>query len=326
MPRFTVDQQVWVRTSLTGDHEETGVVLDPEYEGEDCGILVRLDVSSYKMVFAASQLRPLEDDEEEEETQFSRRTSRRNRRSVITPSPKTTVTTSSSFSQRSSIQSTTASSDDVESSDDEEEEEQKPAAKPKKTDDQPSEDEKKPPAKRKKKQASSTSSSETEKPAAKKKPSRAAVIALQNDSSEEEEGSDSEADDDDDDEHKTFQVDYAPTGRACCRRCDQTIAKGSLRVSHVPLFRGKPGFRVYRHAPCAMFDEHVRRLEDVGGWRALPPSDREVLTLRIEEAKMEMEVENEEIQPDELVSSIQVERTGFLGIDACANITTPLLG
>jgi hypothetical protein len=38
---------------------------------------------------------------------------------------------------------------------------------------------------------------------------------------------------------RPFQVEYATTGRATCKRCDELVAKGTLRVSHVPLFRGK---------------------------------------------------------------------------------------
>ena len=36
-----------------------------------------------------------------------------------------------------------------------------------------------------------------------------------------------------------FTIEYSPTGRATCKRCDELIAKGVVRVSHVPLFRGK---------------------------------------------------------------------------------------
>ena len=38
---------------------------------------------------------------------------------------------------------------------------------------------------------------------------------------------------------RPFQVEYSATGRATCKRCDELIPKGALRVSHVPLFRGK---------------------------------------------------------------------------------------
>jgi len=36
-----------------------------------------------------------------------------------------------------------------------------------------------------------------------------------------------------------FTIEYSPTGRATCKRCDELIAKGVVRVSHIPLFRGK---------------------------------------------------------------------------------------
>jgi hypothetical protein len=41
------------------------------------------------------------------------------------------------------------------------------------------------------------------------------------------------------DQPSPFTVEYSKTGRATCRRCDQQIAKGALRIGHTPLFRGK---------------------------------------------------------------------------------------
>jgi hypothetical protein len=107
--------------------------------------------------------------------------------------------------------------------------------------------------------------------------------------------------DSDDENERPFIIEYSPTGRATCRRCDQTIARAALRVSHVPLFRGKPGFRIYRHLHCALFSEDIHQAQDVGGWKKLEQEDFEALTLRVQESKMEMEKENEEIRPDELV-------------------------
>jgi SNF2 family DNA or RNA helicase len=110
-----------------------------------------------------------------------------------------------------------------------------------------------------------------------------------------------DGDDEEEDEDRPFQVDRAPTGRASCRTCDENIARGCLRVSHAPLFRGKPGFRVFRHLECALFSDEVIKPQDVGGWKKLSKDELEMLTLRIEEARLEQELENEELQPDELV-------------------------
>lgn len=141
-------------------------------------------------------------------------------------------------------------------------------------------------------------------PVAAKKPKAPVILLKKNDdSTNEASGSGSESsddDNDDDDDDKPFAVDYAPTGRATCRRCDESITKGSVRVSHVPLFRGKPGFRVYRHLHCALFSEEIETGKDVGGYRKLADEDKEALILRIEESKLEMELENEELNPDEL--------------------------
>jgi len=151
------------------------------------------------------------------------------------------------------------------------------------------------------KQAKSTkriakASSVAKKPAAKKKSS---VQIELTDSSE----TSSSESDEEDGWQRPFVAEYAPSGRATCRRCDEVIRKDELRVSHVPLFRGKPGFRIYRHLHCALFSEEIEKPEDVGGWKKLSKEDYEALTLRIEESKMELEQENEEMEPDELVQA-----------------------
>ena len=48
---------------------------------------------------------------------------------------------------------------------------------------------------------------------------------------------------DEDEEDRPYKIEYSVSGRAKCRRCDETIEKGSLRVSHVPLFNGKVSTR-----------------------------------------------------------------------------------
>jgi len=105
----------------------------------------------------------------------------------------------------------------------------------------------------------------------------------------------------DDEEDRPFKVEYSGTGRATCRRCDNLVLKGDIRVSHVPLFRGKPGYRVYRHLQCAVFSEEIQSAEDIGGWKNLTSDDYEKLVARVEQSKIELENENEELQPDELV-------------------------
>jgi len=65
--------------------------------------------------------------------------------------------------------------------------------------------------------------------------------------------------------------------------------------------RGKPGFMVYRHLECAIFSEDIHVTGDIGGYRGLKPKDLQALALRVEESKIELEEENKEITPDELV-------------------------
>lgn len=105
----------------------------------------------------------------------------------------------------------------------------------------------------------------------------------------------------DDDKDMPFRVEYATSGRATCKGCDERIQNKTLRIVNRPLFRGKPGFSVYRHLHCTVFEEEIVELKDVGGWRKLDQKDRELLEDRIEESKSLIQKENEELKPDELV-------------------------
>lgn len=107
--------------------------------------------------------------------------------------------------------------------------------------------------------------------------------------------------DSDDEKDRPFRVEYATTGRATCKTCDQRILKGAIRIGHRPLFRGKPGFVVYRHLYCAQFDDQVSQASDVGGWRRLKESDRILLEDRVQASALERAEEEAELHADELV-------------------------
>jgi len=118
-----------------------------------------------------------------------------------------------------------------------------------------------------------------------------------------------------------FRVEYSKSSRATCRRCDEVISKGSVRVAHRPLFRGKPGFEIYRHLKCAVFNEDVKKLDDVGGASDLEDEDQVALKKRILQSLSELREEQTVIDPDELVAK------AFDGkiIDAPEGITADLL-
>ena len=106
------------------------------------------------------------------------------------------------------------------------------------------------------------------------------------------------------DDDPYYTVGYAPTGRATCRGCDEVICKGGLRISSRPLFRGKPGFTVYRHLKCQMFDHDIiSNAEDVSGWHRLKKDDLKDLKKRIVDSKKEADEEQDEMHPDELVQT-----------------------
>ena len=98
-----------------------------------------------------------------------------------------------------------------------------------------------------------------------------------------------------------FVVEYSKTGRATCRTCDERIAKGELRVGHTPLFRGKPGYMVFRHLHCTVFSEEILCAEDVENYDDLTDEDYVLLANQVETSKEKIKEEMEELSPDELV-------------------------
>jgi SNF2 family DNA or RNA helicase len=50
-----------------------------------------------------------------------------------------------------------------------------------------------------------------------------------------------------------------------------------------------------------VFSEEIVSAVDIGGWKKLAVDDYEKLVARVEESRIEIEKENEELQPDELV-------------------------
>eukprot|EP00531_Pseudo-nitzschia_arenysensis_P016971 CAMPEP_0116148846 /NCGR_PEP_ID=MMETSP0329-20121206/18598_1 /TAXON_ID=697910 /ORGANISM="Pseudo-nitzschia arenysensis, Strain B593" /LENGTH=1297 /DNA_ID=CAMNT_0003645053 /DNA_START=67 /DNA_END=3960 /DNA_ORIENTATION=+ len=109
--------------------------------------------------------------------------------------------------------------------------------------------------------------------------------------------------DSDDEKDRPFRIEFATTGRATCKGCDERIEKNSLRVASRPLFRGKPGFVVYRHLKCQTFPEEITKAHEVGGWRRLKPEDRALLREQLEESKLRLEEESQELDADELVQT-----------------------
>ena len=134
-----------------------------------------------------------------------------------------------------------------------------------------------------------------------KKPRVLIVKQVNSSSSSSSSSSESGSDSSDDEDDRPFTVEYSPSSRSTCRRCDQVIEKNAVRVSHVPLFRGKPGYRVFRHLHCAVFSENITDVEHVGGYQKLTSADRKALKERIAESLKELEFENKELEPDELV-------------------------
>jgi SNF2 family DNA or RNA helicase len=98
-----------------------------------------------------------------------------------------------------------------------------------------------------------------------------------------------------------FFVEYSKTSRATCRRCDLPIEKGQMRVGHKPLFRGQQGFVVYRHLHCAVFPTHIQEGYQLQGYENMSAQHQKAIDLRLLESVREVQEENAEIQPDELL-------------------------
>eukprot|EP00804_Cyclotella_cryptica_P005687 CCRYP_000055-RC/>CCRYP_000055-RC protein AED:0.08 eAED:0.07 QI:0/0.87/0.88/1/1/1/9/176/1325 len=98
-----------------------------------------------------------------------------------------------------------------------------------------------------------------------------------------------------------FNVEYSKSSRATCRTCDEVIRKGDVRVGHTPLFRGKPGYMVFRHLHCVVFSEDVTCAEDVINYETLEDADYQRLVEQVEASKYKIKEEKEELEPDELV-------------------------
>jgi hypothetical protein len=308
----------------TGDkHEEPGTIVQVGQEGSEAGpglgeVLVRLHVSAYKLVCDASMLRPLEDSSQRPRS--SRRGNPNMKRSVITPSPKyqtnekmVVVDTKPAPKRKQKEEPVSSLFGSVGEAEDRDA--KSPLLKKVKLDDFAS--------------LSVAAAAPVEakpikaKVAKSKKVQQPSILCVPcNDESEsdpESDGQDLQGVDDAADD-RPFQVDYASSQRSTCRRCNESILKGSVRISNVPLFRGKPGYRVYRHLECAVFSEDIEQAEDVGGWKKMRKDDYEALVIRVEESKLEIQKENEEIEPDELIQK------AFEGeIRDAPNMVVPLL-
>ena len=74
-----------------------------------------------------------------------------------------------------------------------------------------------------------------------------------------------------------------------------------MRVGHRPLFRGEPGYQVFKHLQCAVFTEKIACAEGVAGYECLRDEDYYALAKRVNESFTEIQKEKEELDADELV-------------------------
>ena len=100
----------------------------------------------------------------------------------------------------------------------------------------------------------------------------------------------------------SFGLSHAPTSKARCKGCDKVIDKASLRVSHRPNFRGKPGYKVYYHVDCVHF-AGVDSAGDLDGYSDLDEEEAMLIDERVAKCKLEAKKKETEpeLKPDELI-------------------------
>jgi hypothetical protein len=231
----SVGDLVWVRTSSTEEELATVLNVDCEFDEDNTvdaprisrnGILVEFNATQYQTVQDQNCLRPY--------TASPDKT--RRQRQIITPSPTELIVDFEDKKTRAKRKRTTTEekhpakkqnggSQEVTESPNF----AKKAARKKPVADR---EDKKPP--NKKEMQDKSIAVQGSAPDRNFKVENVSTLDSEGDSSDSGYSSGEETDDD-----RPFKVDYASTGRATCKRCDELIAKGTLRVSHVPLFRGK---------------------------------------------------------------------------------------
>ncbi|PSR94852.1 Poly [ADP-ribose] polymerase [Actinidia chinensis var. chinensis] len=70
-----------------------------------------------------------------------------------------------------------------------------------------------------------------------------------------------------------YGMEVSQTSRATCRRCNQMIMKGEVRISTKPDGRGGKGL-AWHHANCFMELFPTTQVEKVSGWNNLSASDQ----------------------------------------------------
>jgi hypothetical protein len=234
----SVGDLVWVRTSTTKEELATVLNVDCEYDEDNShsvevatrisrnGVLVEFNATQYQTVQDQNCLRP-----------YTSSPKTRRQRQIITPSPTELLNVKETKNRATRKRNT--------------KEEKQPTKKRKRGSQEANES----PHFAKAKKAGPkkpAADREDEKPPKKKVihvecisvhgSAPDGVFKVENVTAQDSEGDSSdtgyssgkETDDD-----RPFQVEYATSGRATCKRCDELVAKGTLRVSHVPLFRGK---------------------------------------------------------------------------------------
>uniref|UniRef100_A0A5B7AK50 Putative poly(ADP-ribose) polymerase 1 n=1 Tax=Davidia involucrata TaxID=16924 RepID=A0A5B7AK50_DAVIN len=98
-------------------------------------------------------------------------------------------------------------------------------------------------------------------------------------------------------------VEVSQTSRATCRRCNQKISKGEVRISTKPDGRGAKGL-AWHHASCFMESSPTTQVEKLSGWDSLSASDQAAVHALVKKApsstkggkKVELQVDKEPLQ------------------------------
>lgn len=103
----------------------------------------------------------------------------------------------------------------------------------------------------------------------------------------------------------TAKIEYSlwreRTRRAFCTGCAEPIPLRTFRIAECTSLGKKHKYHVYHHLQCTSYP--LREIMWIQGWKRMKKVDRQAVLDRIEEIKLLVDKENQELDPDELVQA-----------------------
>jgi DNA repair protein RAD16 len=101
----------------------------------------------------------------------------------------------------------------------------------------------------------------------------------------------------------SYLVEIAKTGRSTCKKCDSKIDNKVIRIGVV--IEGSWGLSTsWQHLGCTIFHKSLRSTNEIEGYNELQKTDQESVGKRFMESQNEVDLEMEDLNPDELVRTV----------------------